>query len=211
MTPREIFMSQRAALLANFDDDIEPLEFCAEPAQSSPAESKGFQVLIADPDESLLAEYREHSCDGFEVVTAPNGVECVNRLRQKAPDVLVLEPKINWGGGDGVLAMMHEVLDLATVPVMLLTSSSDSVLDLVSRFPICDYHHKPLSADQLVKRLHAFLEQSTWRRTLAERKSRLENRLRNLIAKETRGRVQALSFEPLVQRQTSSHADCAMT
>ena len=62
--------------------------------------SKDIRVLIADPDESLMAEYREHSREGFEIVTVPNGLECVDRLREQVPDVLVLEPQLPWGGGD---------------------------------------------------------------------------------------------------------------
>ena len=155
---------------------------------------KDIRVLIADPDESLLGEYREHSRDGLEVVTALNGLECVERLREQVPDVLVLEPQLPWGGGDGVLAMMHDVLDLGTIPVMILTSCSDSkVLDGFSRFPISDFQSKPLSPAQLVKRLHALLEHHTSRSTFTEQDRRLES----LIAKETGGRIHRLRVETI--------------
>ena len=159
--------------------------------------SKAIRVLIADPDESLLAEYREHSRDDFDVVTAPNGLECVDRLREQVPDVLVLEPQLPWGGGDGVLAMMHNVLDLAAVPVMVLTSCSDpSVLDGISRFPISDYHPKPLSPAQLVRRVHTLLEHHTLRSNYAQQNRRLES----LIAKETGGRIHGLRVETIEGR-----------
>ena len=38
-----------------------------------------------------------------------SGLECVARLRERVPDVLVLEPQLPWGGGEGVLAIMGEV------------------------------------------------------------------------------------------------------
>ena len=67
------------------------------------------RVLIADPDEYLLDSCREHlEQHGLEVVTATTGLECVQRLRESAPDVLVMEAALPWGWGDGVLAMMHE-------------------------------------------------------------------------------------------------------
>lgn len=155
---------------------------------------KDIRVLIADQDESLLGEYRKHSRDGLEVVTAPNGLECVERLREQVPDVLVLEPQLPWGGGDGVLAMMHDVLDLGTVPVMILTSCSDSmVLDGFSRFPIRDFQSKPLSPAQLMKRLHTLLEDHTSRSTFTDQNRRLES----LIAKETGGRIHRLRVETL--------------
>ena len=79
--------------------------------------------------------------EGFELATAVSGLECVARLRECVPDVLVLEPQLLWGGGDGVLAMMCEVPQLVTVPVMVLTTCRDPlVLNPVARFPISDYH-----------------------------------------------------------------------
>ena len=166
-------------------------------AQSRSLGTKDIRVLIADPDESLLAEYQEHSRDDFDVVTAPNGLECVDRLREQVPDVLVLEPQLPWGGGDGVLAMMHNVLDLAAVPVMLLTSCSDpSVLDGVSRFPISDYHPKPLSPAQLVRRVHTLLEHHRLHSNYAQQNRRLES----LIAKETGGRIHRLRVETIEGR-----------
>lgn len=154
--------------------------------------SAAIRVLIADPDESLLGEYREHSRIGFEVVTASDGLACVEQLRQQTPDVLVLEPQLPWGGGDGVLSVMRDVLDLATIPVMILTSCRDPlVLDKIARFPISDFHPKPLSPAKLVKRLKALLEHHTHRKAFQLRNRRLET----LIAKETGGRIHRLFVE----------------
>ena len=102
--------------------------------------SKLIRVLMADPDESLHPLYREPLLrEGFEL-TALSGLECVARLRERVPDVLVLEPQLPWGGGDGVLAMMGEVPELATVPVMVLTSCRDPrLLEAVARFLVSDY------------------------------------------------------------------------
>ena len=153
---------------------------------------KSIHVLIADPDETLLGDYRDQSRDGFHVATASNGLECINRLRERAPDVFVLEPQLLWGGGDGVLAMMHDVLDLATVPVMLLTSCSDPlILDNVARFPISDFHPKPLSPALLVRRVHRLLYDQTLQSNFEEQNRRLEC----LISRQTGGRIQGLRVE----------------
>jgi response regulator RpfG family c-di-GMP phosphodiesterase len=148
---------------------------------------------MADPDASLPAAYREPLLrEGFELVTAVNGLECIARLRECVPDVLVLEPRMSWGGGDGVLAIMGEVPQLATVPVMVLTSCRDShVLNCVARFPISDYHLKPLAPDRLAGRLHALLTHPRLRFTLAEQTGRLEC----LVARRTGGRVRNLHVE----------------
>jgi CheY-like chemotaxis protein len=106
---------------------------------------------MADPDESLQPLYREPLLrEGFIVTAALSGLECAARLRECVPDVLVLEPQLPWGGGEGVLAMMGEVPELATVPVMVLTSCRDPrLLEAVARFPVSDYQLKPLVPDRL--------------------------------------------------------------
>ncbi len=164
---------------------------------SRPNGSTPVRVLMADPDrapacrELLLRE-------GFELRTAVSGLECVARMREQAPDVLVLEPQIPWGGGDGVLAIMGEVPRLAAVPVMVLTACRDPrVLNRVARFPISDYHLKPIAPERLAERLRTLLAHPKLRFTLAEQTGRLEceiarrtgDRVRNLRVETVDGRV----------------------
>jgi len=153
---------------------------------------------MADPDESLQPVYRGPLLEeGFELVTATSGLECVARLRERVPDVLVLEPQLPWGGGEGVLAMMGEIPALATVPVMVLTSCRDSrLLEAVARFPVSDYQLKPLAADRLAERLRAILAHPKLRFTLAEQNGRLECS----IARRTGGRIYDLRVETIDRR-----------
>ena len=163
---------------------------------------------MADPDESLRPLYRERLLqDGFELATASSGLECVARLRERVPDVLVLEPQLPWGGGEGVLAIMGEVPQLATVPVMVLTSCRDPrLLEAVARFPVSDYQLKPLAPDRLAGRLRTILAHPRLRFTLAEQNGRLECS----IARRTGGRVRDLRVETvdgrvIVHGRSDSH------
>lgn len=176
--------------------------------QSRSNGSPPIRILMADPDPSLSLVYREPLLrEGLELATAVSGLECVARLRECAPDVLVLEPQLPWGGGDGVLAMMGEVPQLVTVPVMVLTSCRDPhVLNRVARFPISNYHLKPLTPDRLAERLRSLLNHPRLRFTLAEQAGRLEC----LIARRTGGRVQDLRVETvdgrvIVRGRSGSH------
>jgi DNA-binding response OmpR family regulator len=133
------------------------------------------RVLIADPDESLLAVYRELLRKEFDVVTAFNGLKCVARLRERMPDVLVLEPQLPWGGGAGVLAMIRDESGLVDVPVMILTACRDrQVLESVAPFPISDYYVKPLSPAHLATRIRILLGFRRARRTRNDEKRALE-------------------------------------
>lgn len=116
------------------------------------------RVVIADPDECLQAAYRELLSEEVKLVVASDGVECVARLRERVPDLLVLEPQLPCGGGDRVLAIMHEVPELALVPVMILTSCRDvRVLNRVAAFRISDYCAKPQTPSQLLARIRNVL------------------------------------------------------
>jgi DNA-binding response OmpR family regulator len=135
---------------------------CAYPeAAAAPIEDPrlSVRVLIADTDKYLLESYRAHlRRDEFDVVTATGGVECVEKLREWIPDLLVLEPSIPWGGGDGVLAMMHEESDVPLVPVLVLTYGRDrGLLYRLAPFHVDDYQVKPLSAQRLAERIRAIV------------------------------------------------------
>ncbi len=68
-------------------------------------------LLFADDDAELCQDYaRFFSARGFDVETASNGLDCLRKLRQKNPVVLVLDLQLRWGGGDGVVAWLREVV-----------------------------------------------------------------------------------------------------
>ena len=113
------------------------------------------RILIADRDEFRLAGYRDHlSQHGAAVATVTTGLACVARLRDFAPDVLVLDAAIPWGGGDGVLAAMQEEPAIRPTAVLLYTHRQDrSLLYRLSSFRVDDFQPKPLNARQLRERI----------------------------------------------------------
>jgi DNA-binding response OmpR family regulator len=109
------------------------------------------RILFADPDTELIERYRQclSACD-YEVAGAVHGMECLARLRDFAPDLLILEPDLPWGGGEGVLARMVERSDVPIVPVALLAARLDNrILGLMTRFPIEECQLKPVTPDRL--------------------------------------------------------------
>ena len=116
-------------------------------------------ILIADPDRFLVARYSRHLGErGASVSTATTGLECIQRLREAVPDVLVLDPTLPWGGGDGVLAVVHEEPALRPTVVMILAQGRNrSLLYRLSWFKVDDYQTKPLTADGLATRICTLL------------------------------------------------------
>ncbi len=117
------------------------------------------RILLTDKDEALLSSYREHLLrDGFDVITATDGLDCVAKLRNFRPDVLVLEPDLHWGSGEDVLAMMYEERDVPLVPVMVLAERPGPRGRCgVGIFPVNAYHVKPLPPAVLAQSLQQLL------------------------------------------------------
>jgi DNA-binding NtrC family response regulator len=120
------------------------------------------RVLLADPNEYLLSHYAEHLTQlGYEVFVSQNALDCLEKLRNYTPDIMVLEPTLPWGGGDGVLAMMNEEPDVPKIPVLLLTyGTTPNVLYNISSYDISDFQKKPLSEKKLAERIARIICQS---------------------------------------------------
>lgn len=119
------------------------------------------RVLVADSDLCLLEYYRDGLAqDGLLVATAADGLQCLTQLREFRPDVLVLDPSLPWGGGDGVLALVHDDPDLPQTTVIVLANRHDrSSLYRLARFHVDGYHVKPLDVNQLAARIQAIASQ----------------------------------------------------
>jgi carbon storage regulator CsrA len=119
------------------------------------------RVLLVDPNEYLLSRYAEYLAEqGYEVFVSQNALDCLDKLRKYSPDIMVLEPVLPWGGGDGVLAMMNEEPDIPKTPVLLLTDGTvPNVLYNISSYDISDFLKKPLSEKKLADRIARILYQ----------------------------------------------------
>jgi DNA-binding response OmpR family regulator len=115
------------------------------------------QVLIADCDSEFLdiAKRFLTQC-GHEAMVASNGLECIACLRYSAPDILVLDSELRWGGSEGVCELMKEEPAWDAIPIILITDEDlKCKIDCKADFRIFDRMKKPYSLTQLVGRLQA--------------------------------------------------------
>jgi DNA-binding NtrC family response regulator len=84
-------------------------------------------LLIAESDAELRDAYRRLLAGhGFDVETAADGLDCLEKLRRLAPEVCVLDRDLCWGGADGVLAWLREESAAPRVAVMLTATAGTS-------------------------------------------------------------------------------------
>jgi DNA-binding response OmpR family regulator len=77
-------------------------------------------LLFAHRDANLCVVVRRFLAKkDYDVETSTDALDCVAKLRQVTPDVLVLDPELLWGGGEGVLAILCDESPTTTVKVLL--------------------------------------------------------------------------------------------
>lgn len=97
------------------------------------------------------ADLRQH---GFQVITADDGIECLDVLCRFTPDAVVVEPELLWGGGDGVVSLLRDNPETRNVPVLVLTTdASRSAVYQISQFSIGDYLMQPVTPERLTGRV----------------------------------------------------------
>jgi CheY-like chemotaxis protein len=109
-------------------------------------------ILIAVADELLRTHYGLLFAEqGYRVVTASGGLECLNKLCQTVPEVLILDKDLLWGGADGVLSVLRGGGNTIWPPVVLLTSDRSDGLHEAQPLPVVHCLWKPVG-------FHALLE-----------------------------------------------------
>jgi CheY-like chemotaxis protein len=93
---------------------------------------------------------------GFEVHGASNGAEALRYLRDWTPDVIVLDLMLPWVSGLEVLATIRELPALSRLPVLVITATSTTELELQAYQPLAILR-KPLDLDTIVPLLDRLL------------------------------------------------------
>jgi two-component system cell cycle response regulator DivK len=115
--------------------------------------------MLAMANKPLLSAYcKLLACDGFEVTTATDGLWCMSLLRSFTPDVLVIDPALPWGGGDGVVAWIREDRALAQVPVLAFPTQAIPLRQLTPPLRADLYLARPPSAEVLARTLRWLVE-----------------------------------------------------
>ena len=120
--------------------------------------SKG-KGLVVD-DEVNITQILEFSigAEGYEVITAANGEEAIDKARREQPDLIILDimmPKID--GYEACRILKANPLTKG-IPVVLLTAKGRDIdKRLGYEVGATDYIVKPFSPNKLVDRIHQLL------------------------------------------------------
>ncbi|CAN5323464.1 hypothetical protein BH10PLA2_BH10PLA2_14480 [soil metagenome] len=115
-------------------------------------------VLIAEPDELLAAAYRAFLVvEGFDVIWVDNGPDCLDQVRARVPQALIVDAELPWNSEEGVLEILSNDVDASQIPVVLLTVSP-SVLGQQGRGIVAITLLKPVMPSRVARTLRELLE-----------------------------------------------------
>jgi two-component system phosphate regulon response regulator PhoB len=119
----------------------------------------GQRVLVVDDEPDLLELVRVNLVQaGFEVETAEDGGEALERLRSGLPDLMILDLMLPDLSGTEVCRRVRGAPESAHLPIIMLTARADEVDRVVGlELGADDYVTKPFSPRELTLRVRAVL------------------------------------------------------
>lgn len=117
------------------------------------------RILVVDDESNIVELLRLYlEKDGFDVVSANNGVQALEKFKITTPDLIILDVMMPEPDGWQVC---REIRKTSNVPIIMLTAKSetfDKVLGL--ELGADDYITKPFDAKELVARVKAVLRRT---------------------------------------------------
>lgn len=126
-------------------------------------EPKGRKVLIAD-DEPDILEILKYNLEkeGYTVITAKDGDEALQKAKQTAPDLIVLDMMMPKRSGMEVCEVLRAQTAFKNTLIMFLTALSDETTQLKGfDTGADDYVTKPISTSVFVSKVAALLRRLT--------------------------------------------------
>lgn len=149
--PERIFQ-----IVGDILNDIGQIKTPAQPTEIR----EPFKIMIADdmPDNvTLLSRYMKN--EGYNYITASNGVEALEKARLEMPDLILLDVNMPEKDGFAVLEELRSDLAIQHIPVIILTAARPNSDDIQSGLNLGanDYVVKPFDRRELFARIRTKL------------------------------------------------------
>ncbi|GAB3100774.1 hybrid sensor histidine kinase/response regulator [Lysobacter terrae] len=150
-------------------------------------------LVVDDQPVNLRVVSSLLSRQGYEVVVASNGAEALERYRETAPDLVLLDMIMPGMDGFDVLRSL-QALTPPVAPVVFVTAAQDRDM-LLRAFDagVVDYVTKPFLPEELLARVNAHIGLKLTRDRL-ERVAREREELVNLVAHDLKNPLSSVLF-----------------
>jgi two-component system, OmpR family, alkaline phosphatase synthesis response regulator PhoP len=116
-------------------------------------------ILIADDEPELVELVRWIlSKEGYQVHSAANSLEAINRARELLPDLIVLDLVMPDLDGTSACEILRRLPSTASIPVLMVTGCATQNARFVAlNSGVSAYMTKPFTPSQLVSKVHELL------------------------------------------------------
>jgi len=125
------------------------------------------KLLVVDDDPDILdAITTILGTQPYSIDTARDGVECMDKVREDTPDLIILDLLMPRKDGFAVVQELRQNPRYAKVPILILTSVREDAsrrryeLETGLAMDVQDYVEKPISPMELIDRVKSLLESS---------------------------------------------------
>ncbi|MBI3763405.1 MAG: response regulator transcription factor [Chloroflexi bacterium] len=135
-----------------------------------------YRILVVDDEPRMIRFIRMNlELEGWEVVEAGDGQTALNKIRDRLPDLVVLDVMMPELDGFETLRLLREI---SSVPVIMLTAKGEED-DRVRGLELGadDYVTKPFSPRELVSRVKAVLRRAEMPATVEKGPIKVDDRL----------------------------------
>src|SRR5450755_1521251 len=118
------------------------------------------RILIVEDEPNMVAGLRDNfEFEGYDVITAPDGVAGLERALKEAPDLVILDVMMPRMSGLDVCKQLKA--KRPSIPIIMLTARGQEVDKVVGlELGADDYVTKPFSIRELLARVKAVLRRS---------------------------------------------------
>ena len=117
------------------------------------------RILAVDDEEDILELIRYNlEREGYSVTCVESGEDCIEKVREQAPDLILLDLMLPGIDGLSVCRIVKSDVKTASVPIVMLTAKGEES-DIVSGLELGaeDYVTKPFSTKVLIARVRSVL------------------------------------------------------
>lgn len=148
------------------------------------------KILVVD-DQPINVQLLRHTFEreNMKIITAYSGQECIEKVRQERPDIILLDVMMPGMDGIEVCQRLKQSIDFKTIPIIFISarSSKEGRLEGLDSGAV-DYITKPIDIDETMARVRTQLRVIDLNRQNAELQRQLaESRHAATISAITRG------------------------
>lgn len=119
------------------------------------------KIMVVDDEENLLELVKTiFEKEGFEVISASNGKECLEKLKEVKPDLILMDMMMPGMSGRETTEKIRENPETKNLKIVFLTVARFSEVgkNMLKKLNVLDYITKPFDNEDLVCRVKKLLD-----------------------------------------------------